>query len=167
HRIYQDRQLASVYSNRHLLAHAHLVGQNIHFPTVHRNVAVAHQLPRLAAGNPETKAIHHIVQTPLELLQQHSAGHAFGARRLLEIIAELPFLREVNAFGFLLLPQLQTVAYDFSLAVFPVLSGSKVALLDGTFVAEAFRAFEEQLHSLAAAETANCIFVTCQVSSPS
>jgi hypothetical protein len=47
-----------------------------------------------------------------------------------------------------------------------VLAGSKIALLDGTLIAEAFGAFEEQLHALAAAETTDGISITCQVASP-
>ena len=70
---------------------------------------------------------------------------------LLEVVAELAFLGEVHALGFLLLAQLQAVAYDFGFAVFAVLAGSKVALFDGTLIAEALGAFEEQLHALAAA----------------
>ena len=81
----------------------------------------------------------------------------------LEVVAELAFQREVNALGFLLLAQLQAVANNLGLAVFPVLSGSEVALLDGTLIAETLCAFEEQLHSLAAAQTADWIGITGQV----
>jgi hypothetical protein len=47
-----------------------------------------------------------------------------------------------------------------------MLSGSEVTLLDRAFVAETLRAFEEQLHALAAAETTDRISVTGQVVSP-
>jgi hypothetical protein len=47
-----------------------------------------------------------------------------------------------------------------------MLSGGEVALLDRTLIAEALCAFEEQLHALAAAQTADCIGITRQVSSP-
>src|ERR1700682_4575150 len=55
------------------------------------------------------------------------------------------------------------IAFDLGLAVLTMLSRGEVTLLDRTFIAEAFGAFEEQLHPLAAAETANCIGITCQV----
>ncbi len=100
------------------------------------------------------------------MLQQHFAGNALGARRFLEVIAELAFLGEVHALGLLLLAKLQAVAHDFRLAVLAMLARSEVALLDGTFIAEAFGAFEEQLHALAAAETADGIGITGQVASP-
>jgi hypothetical protein len=44
-----------------------------------------------------------------------------------------------------------------------VLAGSEIALLDRTLVREALSAFEEQLHALAAAEAAYCVFITRQV----
>src|SRR5215831_10612079 len=115
------------------------------------HVPVTHQLPRLAPRLRESKPEHDVIQPPLQLLQQFFAGHALGACSLLEVVAELSFLREVDALRLLLFTQLQTVAHDLGLAVFPMLSGSKIALLDRTFIAEAFRAFEEQLHALTAA----------------
>jgi hypothetical protein len=44
-----------------------------------------------------------------------------------------------------------------------MLAGSEITLLDGTFIAEALGAFEEQFHALAAAETTDGIGITCQV----
>jgi hypothetical protein len=70
---------------------------------------------------------------------------------------------KVNALGFLLFAQLQTVADHLGLLVFPVLSGSEVALFNGTFVAEALRAFQEELDAFPATETTHCIGITCQV----
>ena len=127
------------------------------------NVAVAHELPSLAARHAEAEAIHHVVQTAFQLLQKHFAGHTLGARRLLEVVAELPLLGEVNALGLLFFAQLQAVADDFGFAVLAMLAGSEVALFDGTLIAETFGAFEEQLHALAAAETADGIGITGQV----
>ena len=97
------------------------------------------------------------------MLQEQFAGHALGAGRLLEVITELAFLGKVDALGFLLLAQLKTVTDDFRLAILTVLPGGEVTLLDRTFIAETFSALEEQLHALTATETANCIFITCQV----
>jgi hypothetical protein len=44
-----------------------------------------------------------------------------------------------------------------------MLSGSEVALLDGTLIAKTLCAFEEKLHALAAAQTADWIGITGQV----
>jgi len=44
-----------------------------------------------------------------------------------------------------------------------VLTGSEVALLNRTFVAEALRAFEEELDAFPATETTHCIGITSQV----
>jgi hypothetical protein len=99
-------------------------------------------------------------------LQQHFAGDAPGAGGFLEVVAELAFLGKVDALGFLLFAQLQAVADDLGFAVLTMLAGSKIPLLDGTLIAEALGAFEEQLHALAAAETADGIGITRQVVSP-
>ena len=96
-------------------------------------MAVAHQLARLAPRLCETKAENHVVQATFELLQEQFAGDALSARCLLVVSAELAFQGEVNALGFLLFAQLQTVAYDLGLAVTAVLAGSKVALFNGAF----------------------------------
>jgi hypothetical protein len=127
------------------------------------DVAVPHQLTGLATGHSESKAVDHVVQATLQLLQQHLAGHTPGAGRFLEIVPELAFLGKVNALGLLLLAQLQAVANDLGFAVLAMLAGSKIPLLDGTLIAEAFSAFEEQLHALAAAETTDGIGITRQV----
>ena len=83
---------------------------------------------------------------------------------LLEVVAELAFLREVHALRLLLFAKLQAVADDLGLTVFAVLAGSEVALLDRTLVGETLCAFEEQLHAFAAAKAAYCVFITCQIS---
>ena len=90
--------------------------------TIHVDVAVPHQLTSLAAGHSETEAVNHVVQTALQLLQKHFAGDTTGACRLLEVIAELAFLGEINALGFLLFAQLQAVANDLGFAVLAMLS---------------------------------------------
>src|SRR6266567_2532530 len=46
---------------------------------------------------------------------------------------------------------LQTITDNLGFAVLAMLARSKIALLNGTLVSEALRAFEEQLHALAAA----------------
>src|SRR5262249_13716619 len=43
------------------------------------------------------------------------------------------------------------------------LAGSKITLLNRALIAETLGALEEELHALAAAKTAHCIGVTCQV----
>src|SRR6185312_14575388 len=103
---------------------------------IHANVSVTNQLARLSPGNSQAHSQHDAVETPLKLLQQHFAGHALGTRSLLEVVAELAFLREVNALGFLLLVQLQAVSDDLGLAVFTVLARREVALLNRTLIAE-------------------------------
>src|SRR5208282_2728664 len=142
---FENRHLAAALANRNLFAHADLVRRDVHLAPIHLHVPVTHQLARLAAGNAEAQPVDHVVQTPLELLKQLRARYSLELDRFLEVIPELPFLGEVNAFGFLFLAQLQTIAYNLGLLVFPVLSGSEVTLLDRTFIAKALGAFEEEL----------------------
>src|ERR1039458_5047111 len=125
---------------------------------------VTDQLPRLAPRDSETEPENDVVEPALELLKQLLTRHSLGADRVLEVIAELAFLGEVNALRFLFFAQLQTVADNLGLLVFPVLSGSEVALFNGTFVAEALRAFQEELDPFPAAKTTHCIGVTCHFS---
>ena len=129
-------------------------------------MAVTHQLARLTTRNRKAEAIDNVVQTPLQLLQQQFAGDALAARRLLEVVAELAFLREVHALRLLLFAKLQAVAHDLGLAIFTVLARSEITFFDRTLVRKALCAFEEQLHALAAAKAAYCVFVSCQVYSP-
>src|SRR5579862_8035741 len=165
-RRFENRQLQAAFADRNLFANTHLVGGNVDLAAIHLNVAMTHKLARLTTRHAEAQAVDNVVQAALKLLQEQFAGDAFGAGGLLEIISELAFLGEVNTLGLLFLAQLQAVAHDFRLTVLAVLAGSKIALLDGTLIAEAFGAFEEQLHALAAAETTDGIGITCQVASP-
>ena len=121
------------------------------------------ELPRLSARSGNTHAIGDVIQTAFELLQKDVTSHALGARGLLKIIAELFFQREIDALGLLLFAQLQTVADDLGLAVFAMLSGREVALLDRAFLTETLCALEEQLHALTAAKTTYCTGITCHL----
>src|SRR5579864_8016330 len=118
-------------------------------------MSMAHQLPRLTPRLGKSQPVHHVVETAFQLLQKLLAGNPLRARSLLKVITELAFLREVDALRYLLLAQLQAVAHNFGLPVLPMLSGSEVALLDWALITETLCAFEEQLHALAAAQTAD------------
>src|SRR5580704_4063684 len=162
----ENRQLAAALANDDLVSHIHLIGRDVDLAAVNVDVAVAHQLAGLAAGNAEAEAMHDGVEAALQLLQEHFASHSFGSRGLFKIVTELAFLGEIHQLGLLLLAELKAIADDFRLAVLTVLARGEVALLDRTLVAEAFGAFEEELDALAAAETTYGISVTCQVASP-
>src|ERR1700728_3012713 len=161
-RTFHHRQLLAIGTNLNFVAHAHLERGDVHLPPVHFNVSVANQLARLAprTGKPETEG--HVVQTPLELLQQQLAGDARGARCLLVIGAELPFQGKVDTACFLFFAQLQAVAYDLCLAITAVLARGKIALLDGALVGKTLRALQEQLHAFSPAEPADRSRITCQ-----
>jgi hypothetical protein len=162
-RRFQDYQLAAGFLNGDFVANIHLVRRNVYLAPIHSNVAVTHQLARLTAGSSKAETKYNAVQAAFELLQEQFASNALRARGLLEVVAELTFLREVNTLGLLLFAQLQTVTYDFGLAVLAMLAGSKVTLFNGALVAETLSAFEEQLDAFAAAKTADGIGIACQI----
>src|ERR1700733_10744729 len=91
---FQHGELLAVLANGNFLARTHLIRRNVDLAIVDRDVSVGHQLPRLPPRLRKAQAIHHIVQTPLQLLQEQFAGHTPGARSLLEVVAELAFQRE-------------------------------------------------------------------------
>ena len=147
----QDRHLAAVLADSNLFSDADFVGGDVDLAAIHLYVPVTHQLARLAPGNAEAKTVDDIVEAAFELLEQLFAGHTFRSSSILEVVAELAFLGEVNALGFLLFAQLQAIAYNLGLLVFPVLSGSVVTLLNRTLIAEALGALEEELDAFPAA----------------
>src|SRR6185437_12764827 len=91
------------------VARLHLIRSDGHRPGVDRDRLVADELPRLSAGGREAHAIHDVVQTALEQLQQVLAGGAALAGRLLVVIAELTLQHAVHAAQLLLLAQLHAV----------------------------------------------------------
>src|SRR5579864_7119361 len=141
-RLLQDRKLAAVLANCDLLSRGDFEGRNVDLPPVDGHVAMTHQLARLTTRDRKPQPVNHVVQSTLQLLQEHPAGHAPGASGLLKIIAELPFLREIHALCFLLFTQLEAVANDFGLTVFPMLSGSEISLFNRALVTEAFGALQ-------------------------
>src|SRR5258708_2648895 len=159
----QARHFTAALAHRNLLPHANLKGRNVHLAAVHGDVAVTDKLPGLAARHGKTHAVDDVVQAPFELLQKHLAGNALGLRSFFEVVAELAFLDEEHALGFLLFAQLQAVAYDLRFLVFSVLARRKVALFNGAFLAKTLRALEEQLHAFATAKAAYSVSITCQV----
>src|SRR4029450_3670709 len=81
------------------------------------------------------------------------------ALRPLEVLAELAFQHAVDALGLLLLAQLHAVGREVA-PVEAVHARRIVPPLDRALVGEAAGALEEELHALAAAETALRVGVT-------
>src|SRR5882724_4422 len=159
----QARHFAAALAHGNFLPHADLEGRNVHLAAVHGDVAVTDELPGLPARHGKTHAIDNVVEAPFELLQKHLASDTLGLRGFFEVVAELAFLDEEHALGFLLFAQLQAVAHDLRLLVFSVLARRKVALFNGALLAKTLRALEEQLHAFATAKAAYRISISCQV----
>ena len=142
-RMLEDGELETRLTNADFFADRYLIRRNVYFSSADLNVPVAYKLTGLAARSRKTESEHDVVEATFQLLQEHFTGHAFGARGFLKVVAELAFLREVDSLCFLLLAELQAVAYDFGLTIFAVLARGKVPFFDGALVGEALRAFEE------------------------
>src|SRR5438874_7792908 len=159
-------QLAAPLAHRNFVARRDLERRDIHLASVHRDMAVAHQLARLTTAGAKAHAIDDVIQAALQLLQKRFAGDAFLGRSLFEIVAKLLFQREVDALGLLLLAQLQAVANDFGLAIFAVLAGSEVTLFHRALFTKTLGALEKKLHAFAAAKAANGTGITSHLFSP-
>ena len=76
--------------DRNFVAGFHVVGSNVHGATIHKDVAMRHQLTSGAAGVGETKAVNDIIESCFEELEKCFPGHAALAQRVLEDAPELP-----------------------------------------------------------------------------
>src|SRR3954467_13996500 len=132
------------------IAVAHLIAGDVHAAAVDRPVAVAGELPRLAARRREAEADEHVVEAALEEGEQVLAGDAGLAGGPLVVVAELLLEHAVVAPRLLLLAQLDAVL-GLLLPAAAVVAGRVRAPLDAALVGQAALALEEQLLSLAAA----------------
>src|SRR5262245_39821257 len=129
-------------------------------------MAVAHELARLAPRHGEAKAENHVVQSALEQLEQHRAGHALPLRGLFKIVAELRLEQVVDSLDPLFLTQLFAVADRFAPRVRAVLPGRiGPPLFDRARGLVALLAFEVELHPLTPAHTTLFASISCQLSS--
>src|SRR6478735_10860456 len=98
-----------------LLAHVddvvgrHLVQRDVDLLAVHLEVTVHDELTRVAAGPGEAGAVHHVVETALEELQQVVTGLAGTTRCLDVVVVELALEDAVGEASLLLLLQLRAV----------------------------------------------------------
>src|SRR5882672_3391560 len=148
------RQLAALVPNLNGVSDAQQEGRYVHLAAVHTEVPVPDELAGLGAVVRETEPEDHVVETALQHLQQHLAGHALGARRLLEVVAELALHDAVHAARLLLLAQLRTVVGLLDPAALTVLARRIGASLHGALVAAAARPLQKQLHPGTPAEPA-------------
>ncbi len=102
-----------------------------------------HELARLRARVCEAKAIDNIVQAHLEHLEECVGGLAGLTRRLCEKATELALEHAIGAAHLLLLAQLQAAARHLADARGAVLTGARVAPLDGALGAHAALALQE------------------------
>src|SRR6266540_5594886 len=143
------------------LAHPDDVGGNGHLAPADLDVAVSDHLAALASGGRHAQPEHHVVQSPLQQLQQVLAGDPFLGLGPGEVAPELRFEHAVDPLGFLLFPQLHAVGRGLAAAE-SVLPRRVIAALDGALLGEAARALEKELDPLAPALPAHRDVISCQ-----
>ena len=160
------RVLAAGIFDANNFAGLDLVGGNIDLATVHQDVSVIHELARLSTRSRKAGSVNGIIESTLQEEQQVFACYAFHSRRPLEIISELTFEDKIDAFDFLLLAQLLTVANQgFAPA-------KRIAMLSGRLCPALFNrtrwlvasiTLEKKLCTFAAAQTAHRISIPSQL----
>src|SRR6266496_3308669 len=147
------------------LAHPDDVGGNGHLAPADLDVAVSDHLAALASGGRHAQPEHHVVQSPLQQLQQVLAGDPFLGLGPGEVAPELRLEHAVDPLGLLLFPQLHAVGRGLAAAE-SVLPRRVVAALDGALLGEAARALEKELDPLAPALPAHRDVISCHRVSP-
>src|SRR5438093_766336 len=147
------------------LAHLDDVGGNGHLAPADLDVAVRDHLAALAPGGRHAQPEHHIVQSPLQQLQQVLAGDPLLGLGPGEVAPELGLEHAVDPLGFLLFPQLHAVGCGLAPAE-SVLPRRVVAALDGALLGEAARALEKELDPLAPTLPAHRDVISCHRAPP-
>src|SRR5581483_1746932 len=130
-----------------------LVARGLRHAAVHGDVAVRDELARLRARLRESRAVHRVVETALEVGEERLARRALHLGRALERVHHLLLEHAVDATRLLLLAQLQREVGDLAPALL-VHAGRRAAPLERA-LGQALLALQEELHALAAAEAAD------------
>src|SRR6476620_2212520 len=96
---------------------ANFVAGNIDAATVHRDVAVANDLPGLGAAQPEAETMHDVVEATFEQDQQRVARVALALRSASKIVTELPLEHAVVMLDLLLFAQVHAVVGELAAAL--------------------------------------------------
>src|SRR5512143_918334 len=158
-RVHDDGHLAALLAHLDLVARAHQERGDVHLAPVHREVTVPHQLAGLVPVHGEPEPVDHVVEAPLEHLEQDLARDALRFGGLLEVVAELPLEDAVHPARLLLLAQLHAVVGLLDAAALAVLARGVRAALDGALVGVAARALEVELHARTPAHPAPGILI--------
>jgi len=133
------------------VARLHEEARDVDDAAVDAEVAVRHELTRLRAAHRGVHAVHDVVETALEQLQERLTGLPRHGCRGAEVVLELRFEDAVIAAHLLFLTQLASVFGDLLTARFALslLAGRGAAALDRALFGQAAVALEEQLDLLA------------------
>src|SRR5271156_1608138 len=101
--------LLRLFADSNDVTRLNLHRRDVRHHAVHRDRLMAHELTRFSARRAEAHAIHDVVETRLEQLQQVFTRVALEAVGFSEITAELALENAVDALHFLLFAQLRAV----------------------------------------------------------
>src|SRR6266702_3307300 len=101
--------LLRLFAHGNHVASLDLQRRDVRDDAVHRDRLVAHELTRFSARRTEAHAIHDVVQTRLEQLQQVFTRVALATVGFSEVTAELALEHAIDALHFLLFAQLRAV----------------------------------------------------------
>ena len=91
------------------IARAHNVRRDIHKAAIDMKMAMRHELTRLRTARRQAQAVHDVIETTLEQLQERDARLSGNASRGCKVIRKLRFMHTVVTTHLLLLAQLTTV----------------------------------------------------------
>src|SRR5690349_8392412 len=111
-RVKNGRVILATLTHFNHIVGFHREGRDVHAPPVHIDVPVANQLARLSPRGSKTYPEQCIVQAPFQQREHVRAGDTLHPAGFFKKIAELVFEQLIIAPGFLLLPELKTVADD-------------------------------------------------------
>jgi hypothetical protein len=89
---------------------------------------VTNQLTGSGTGRGNTETEHYIVESALQILEQHLTRNALGLGSLLKHITELALEHTIGILGFLLLCQHDTVLRHLTTTIVAMLSRREVSL---------------------------------------
>src|SRR2546427_7372502 len=121
--------------------------------TVHRDMAVAHELSRLGTRLREAAAVHRVVESRLEADEERLAGRAGPLGRALERVLHLALEHAIHPTRPLLLAELEREVLDLAPPLLVHARRGRAALERA--LREALLALQEELHAFPAADPAD------------
>jgi len=165
-RLLDDIEIARFFQNFDHITNLEADGGNRSLLAVESEVAMTNQLTSGVAIGREAHAVHQIVETEFEVLEEGFTGHARGMSSFTERTTERLLEHSVDTLDLLLLAKLSAIFGGSAATEHSVLARYDVATLDGALFSEATLALEEELLFLPTAESADGSTIDSHGSNP-